>query len=202
MEQNHKKFISLFSGFKLVGIIILVLGIIGVGYFLNRNASRVDAEKPTQLTPKSSSRPIQTNPPIASQQINKSFDFPVNDAQGRQITTIKYVVQSADLQNQIVVKGQTATAIAGRAFLIINLKLTNNSDKDIQINTRDYLRLTVNGNDTEHLAPDIYNDPVDVQAISTKYTRAGFAINTTDKNLKLYVGEISGDKTPIQLNLQ
>lgn len=111
------------------------------------------------------------------------------------------VLTSAELQDEIVIKGQKANAVKGKEFLIINLKLTNNYSKTIQINTRDYIRLSVNKSD-EKLAADIHNDPVEVQAISTKYTRLGFPIDETDKNLTLYVGEINGKKESITLNLK
>lgn len=138
----------------------------------------------------------------ATQDINKDFEFPVKDDTGIKVASFKYTIESAELRDQIIVKGQTATAVNGRTFLIINLKITNDKDKAININTRDYIRLSVNGNKDEWLAPDIHNDPVEVQAISTKYTRVGFPINTSDKNLLLRVGEIDGDKQNIKLNLQ
>jgi hypothetical protein len=75
-------------------------------------------------------------------------------------------------------------------------------DKGIEINSRDYVRLIVDGNTKEMLAPEIHNDPVEAQAISTKYTRVGFPINTSDKNLVLQVGEINGPKQTIKLEFK
>lgn len=138
--------------------------------------------------------------PLAKQQINKDFNFSVKDNTGKEITKIKYTIQSAELDNQIIIKGQQATAITGRVFLIVNLAIVNSSDKDVQVLTRNYVRLSMNKS-SEMLAPDIHNDPVDVQPISTKLTRVGFPINTTDKSLVLSVGEISGQKEVINLSL-
>lgn len=70
------------------------------------------------------------------------------------------------------------------------------------MNTRDYVRLIIDGNQEEKLAPDIHNDPVEIQAISTKQTRLGFAIDDNDKSLALQVGEIDGEKEVIELNLR
>ena len=108
----------------------------------------------------------------------------------------------AELRKEILIKGQKATAIKGRIFLIINLKIVNTLKQGINVNARDYMRLTVNGNSNELLAPDIHNDPVEVQAISTKHTRVGFAINDNEKNYVLQVGEIDGGKESIKLNLK
>src|SRR3989338_8178820 len=88
----------------------------------------------------------------------------------------------------------------GKLFFIVNIKITNNLDKNLQINSRDYVRLVTNGNDAEKIAPDVHNDPVDAQAISTKTTRIGFAINDTDKDFVLQIGEIKGQKESISIN--
>lgn len=144
---------------------------------------------------------IQLPDAKSSQTLNKEFSFPIKDDKGAQISTIKFIVENAEKRDEIVVKGQPATAVSGRTFLILNLKIVNEFNQSIQINTKDYLRLTVNDKNTEYLAPDIHNDPVEVQAISTKFTRVGFPVNDTDKNLKLHVGEIKGEKTTVDLNL-
>lgn len=136
-----------------------------------------------------------------TQELNKEFRFPLRDEDGEEISELKYVLEKAELRDEIVVKGQRATAIAGRTFLIVNLKISNDFGQPIEIDTRDYIRLVVNDNEAELLAPDIHNDPVEVQAISTKYTRVGFPINTTDRNLKLRVGELQGEKEDVVLNL-
>lgn len=137
----------------------------------------------------------------ATQTLNKTFAFPLNDENGKELSKIKMTLTTAELRDQIVVKGQQATAIDGRIFLIINIKLSNDYSKAVAINTRDYIRLSVNGS-SEKMAADIHNDPVEAQAISTKFTRLGFPINDTDKDLTLYVGEINGKKEVIKLNLQ
>lgn len=139
--------------------------------------------------------------PLKTQKLNKSFTFPLKDDTGKTLSPLKFTLEDIELRTEIIVKGQKAEAVSGRAFLIVNLKIANDYDKSVQINARDYFRLSVNNSD-EKLAPEIHNDPVEVQAISTKYTRIGFPINITDKNLTLYVGEITGKKDTIKLNLR
>lgn len=139
--------------------------------------------------------------PVAEQLLNRSFDFPLRDGSGKEVSKLKYEIQSAELRNDIIVKGQRASAVKGRTFLIVNLKITNTFDKSVQLNSKDYIRLIV-GSSSEKLAADIHNDPVDVQAISTKYTRLGFPINDNEKSLILQVGEIEGPKQEIKLNLK
>ena len=131
--------------------------------------------------------------------INKEFTFPLKDAKGEKIAEVKYMVEKVELRDEIIVKGKRATAVKGRTFLLLNLKISNDYKQSITINTKDYVRLSVNGNEEEWLAPDIHNDPVEVQAISTKYTRVGFPINDSDKSLIIRIGEIEGEKEKIPL---
>ena len=144
---------------------------------------------------------VQLQPPLATETLNKEYAFSLRDSTGREVSKIKYEIISAEKRNEIIVKGQKATAVKGRSFLILNLKITNVYSKTVQIDARDYVRLMVNNSD-EKLAPDIHNDPVEVQAISTKYTRLGFPINESDTNLTIQIGEINGNKESIKLELK
>lgn len=135
----------------------------------------------------------------AKQVLNKTFYFPLKDAKGTEISKIVYTIQDAQLQDEIIVKGQRARAVKGRTFLVLNVKIKNDHKQTIEISSRDYVRLSLNDS-KELLAADIHNDPVQVQAISTKYTRIAFPINDSDKNLILHIGEISGKKEELELN--
>ena len=139
---------------------------------------------------------------IATTPLNKEFKFPLKNDKGETIEEIKYILENVELRDEIVVQGRKASAVSGRTFLILNLKIANDSSKTISMNTKDYVRLIVNNNENEPLSPSIHNDPVVVDAISVKPTRIGFAINETDKGLKIKVGEIKGDKTAIDINFK
>lgn len=132
-------------------------------------------------------------------QVNKEFQYPVKNEKGVEVTKMKYSVESAELRDEIIVKGQRATAIQGRLFLILTIKIINDYAKSLEINARDYVRLSMNGKDTELLAADIHNDPVLVQPVSTKYTRVGFPINDNDKDFVMHIGELSGKKEQVPL---
>jgi len=138
--------------------------------------------------------------PKATTSIDREFTFPLKNKDREEVSRIKFYIGQAELRDEIIIKGKKATAIKGRDFLVLNLKITNDFNQSIEIDTRDYVRLSVNGNENERLAPDIHNDPVEVQAISTKLTRIGIPVDEKDSNLVLFVGEIKGDKERVEIN--
>ncbi len=172
-----------------VAFIIIVVLILGVFLYFGRSGSGIIANIDNKPAP-SVAKVTRT--------IDKEFEFPIRDDKGTVVNVLKYKIESAQLYDSIIVKGQRARAVRGRTFLVLSLKLSNQHTQAIEIKTADYVRLSVN-NKNEFLAPDIHSDPVAVQPISTKYTRIGFAINETDKNLKIRVGEITGKKEEISI---
>lgn len=195
---NTKKSKKFFKNNKYLPFIVVVVLIAVIGTVAIRNTMQSNASTTAVL---GSNGQAEIAGPVAQQTLNKTFNFPLRDAQGKKVSDLKYEIQSAELRNEILVKGQKATAVEGRTFLILNLKITNSYDKSIQLNSKDYIRLTT-GSSPEKLAADIHNDPVDVQAISTKYTRLGFPINENESSLTLQIGEISGSKETIKLDLK
>ena len=147
-------------------------------------------------------RVVQYNqsPKILSQKnINKSFSFDLSSDTNKQ--TFTYTIQSATTQKEIILKGERADAVQGKAFFIVNLAITNPSDKEITITSRNYIRLQINKN-ADLLAADIHNDPVIIQPISTKYTRLGFTIDDAAHDFTLLVGALDQKKTPINVKLK
>ncbi len=178
-----------------IGLLVLPLAAAGLaaGWYF-RPFGRVN---------KTVASPVLTSAPdpglLKKTLINRWFTFPMRDNSGSEVTQISYGVDSAELRNEIILNGQTATAAPGRVFLIFNIRLRNDSSQPVQLATGDYVRLNTN-NGQDWLAPEINNDPVIVQAISTKLTRLGFPINQTATDFKLQVGEIKGDKTTFEVN--
>lgn len=203
---GFKRRLPSFSNFNLFNLssgkvfLIALTALIVLGlFFLSKIISTVIS------SPQSSLIDARTQLPAAkaNQTINKEFSFSLKDQKGTELSKLKVILENVELRNQIIVKAQKVTAISGRTFLVLNIKITNEFNQTVQINTRDYFRLSVNNKDKELLAPEIHNDPVEAQASSVKYTKLAFAINDSDKNLKLRVGELSDDKKAvIDLNLK
>lgn len=194
-SEGNKRFN--FYGSKLKKLLkTLLIVIIGLVIIFGISKAAENFQKQGELSEK-----VEVEKPKAKQEVNREFSFPLKDANGEQIGEVKYMVEKAELMDEIIVKGKRAKAVKGRTFLILTLKISNEYTQAIKMNTKDYVRLSVNDNRDEWLAPDIHNDPVEVQAISTKYTRLGFPINESDKNLVIRIGEIEGEKEEIPLNL-
>lgn len=183
-------FKNLFNNKKLIRIVVVSLLVVFAIFGISKVAGRFIG---------SPSKKVEVKGATATQEINREFVFPLKSGKGDEVGRVKYLIEKGELRDEIVVKGQRATAISGRVFLIFTLKISNEFNKAIEMNTKDYVRLSVNGNRDEWLAPDIHNDPVEIQAISTKYTRVGFPINEGDHDLILRVGEIDGEKEEIPL---
>lgn len=125
--------------------------------------------------------------------LDKEFSFNVYDQTKELSDPVRYVISSAQLTKQIIIKGQKANAVKGRTFLILNLKLVNDFDKSLFLNTRNYVRVQPSGTD-DRLAPEIHNDTVEVQPLSTKLTRIGLPVDENMKEFTMYVGELEGEK--------
>jgi hypothetical protein len=185
------------SSLRINRKLLIYLAII-VGLLITLFLGQKFLPKATQPLSASSSA-SQLKDAKTTQQINHELMIPIKNSKSEVVTEVKYTIQNAELRDEILVKGRKATAIDGRDFLVLNLKLVNSFNKPIEINTKDFVRLSV-GDNPELFAPSIHNDPLTLQAISTQNSRVGFAVNEQDKNLKLHIGEINGDKTTIDLN--
>lgn len=172
-------------------VAMALLAIIGVGKMLSNTRANTAGV--------TTGEKVSLAAPLATASVNQTFEFPLLDQNGNEASRIKYVLETAELRDEIIVKGQRARAVNGKAFLTISLKITNPYQQGISINSRDYVRLSVAGS-PELKAPSIHNDPVEVQAISTKESRVGFAVDQDQKQFTLYIGEIRGEKQVVELN--
>ena len=189
LRQFKRSRKSIFISLGVIIVIFLIVILINMGITKSNAQSGNTAAQKTQV--------VQ---PVSDQTINRDFQFSVKDKTGKVLTLFDYKILDAQFINEVVINGQKYNPIPGKTFLVINLQITNNFTQTITIAPRDYVRIMMN-NSKEKLAPDIYNDPVDVQAISTKPSKLALAVSTTDKDIQMQVGEITGTKTLIPLTL-
>jgi hypothetical protein len=149
------------------------------------------------LTPKSDDPELPENK-SETVLIGDTFTIPIKNPEVDMTEEIAYTLSSYEIAKEIMVNGQTAQAIPGRTFFVVDIQITNPLERVIEIKSSDYLKLSVNNSDS-YLAPDIHSDPLVVQPKSSKFTRLGFPINTSDKDFSLQFGEPDGAKEIIDL---
>ena len=180
-----------FLKYFVILIILVVAGLIIKSAFSFRSPSDV-AKSEDKLALK---------PAVSTKDINKDIAIKIKDQTGEEVDEITLHIDNIELRDEIIVQGQKASSVSGRTFLVVNMKLVNKMKQAVEVNTKDYLRLGVEGHNDEWLAPDIHNDPVLIQAISTKPTRVAFPVDETSRKFSLQVGEITGDKQKVELDL-
>ena len=135
-------------------------------------------------------------------EINKSFQFPAYTADRKLASKkVDFTVTTVEKTNEIIIKGKRATAVAGRAFLIVNLKISSDASDSLFLNSRNFIRIKSKDSD-DMLAPDIHNDTVEVQPQSTKITRVGVPIDAGTNEFTVYIGELDKvkDRTEIPVH--
>ena len=176
---------------SIFGVIaVIAIGVIGVRAVSNNSSN--DKQLGSTVRTQNNNSKVKGTQKI---EVGQSIKIPTGKNEEDFIT---YTIVDAELKDQIVLQGQTASAVEGKQFLVLNIKLSNNLEKKVVLNTRDNIRLSVNGS-SDRLAPNIHNDPVEVQPISDQITRLGFSVFKTDTDYKLYLGEISEEKIEIPL---
>lgn len=186
--QNLKGKMAKMNWKKILPVFIIVCTVLVVGTLA------VNLLKPTV---KSEDNRVTVQPAKATMTVKKEFAFPIKDEKGKEVTKLKLFVDTIDLRDEIIVQGQKAYPVQGKTFLVVDTRFRNDFNQPIEIKARDYFRLEVNGNDKDKLAADIHNDPVTIQPLSTKQVRLGFFINDTDKDMVLFVGELTGKKAEV-----
>lgn len=171
--------------------LVAAVSIIGVG-FLARNLLALGDNSSSQTTK------TILKAATANVEIQKDYQVSVLNEDGEEVDGVLMRLENAEVRDEIIVQGQKANSVAGRAFLVINMKLVNELEQAVEINTKDYLRLGIS--EAEWFAPDIHNDPVLVQAISTKPTRVAFPVDGGLRKFSLKVGEISGEKETVEID--
>ncbi|MDQ3099564.1 MAG: hypothetical protein M3Q44_07520 [bacterium] len=192
----------------LVGGVIVTAIIVGGVYFLNNSNNRSNASNSGNsgqvagLT--SNNKQAANNPKVI---LNKTYSTIALDVTGKPSKNkIDVIIKSAEKSQDILIKGQPATAKNGSAFLVLQVDLKNASNERLIISPLNLLRLIVDG---QKRAAEIYTEEVPqirgsvvVEPDSTKVTRVGFVLTSdiVSKAFKLQIGDVNAtDKTTIDL---
>lgn len=174
---------------KIALYLVALVVLIGVGRSVLKGAVKSD-----------STNDVEIAGPTETTTIDRTYQFPFYDETGEVVSDFQYILERAELRDEVLIQGRPAQAINGKTFLVVYIKIKNEYKGSLQLNAAEYVRLVVNGNEDELLAPEMNSDPVQIQAISTKTTRIGFPIDASQiDDLKLQIGEIDGEKDIIEV---
>jgi hypothetical protein len=141
----------------------------------------------------------ETNRPSQKITLNKNFEFIALDSSKDEEEKIEMTLTTAEITNEVLVQDKTFRSKDDKAFLIVNLELKNDNERQLNIFPGDLVRLMV-GSEDKKFAPDLHNNVVLIRPISTKIDRLGFVIQTGTKDLKLLVGAVDAKKETVPLN--
>lgn len=132
---------------------------------------------------------IDTNPPkilgktTSFIAIDKELTLPTtNNSNSPQITL---TLVSAEITDQILIGTQKAKASDDKTFLVLEAKLTNQSDKDLQVDLAEAIKLKQI--EKTSITATFDNDPLTIPSGSTITTLLGFALTKPTDLLTLLV---------------
>jgi hypothetical protein len=187
----------------VVVLTILLLISISVIYFVYTEKSSGTASIPqtnTQKIPFSGTTETIPSPSPSANlvNLNKKYTFPIYDSASAKVGEILFVIKDVERTKEITVGNQKATTVGDRDLIVLNIELTSTQNLAAMVNTRNYVRLKVNGED-KLIAPEFHGDPVDLQPQSSKDTRVAFSISEKDADVVLQIGELEGKKDLIKI---
>lgn len=174
---------------KIISVLLLVLLVIISGFYFSKISKPNSTAPSVDLSEKAK--------PILETKIDKSFDFLIKKGTKDKFN-IK--IEKADIVKLVTAKKNPIVPKQGEAFLLIYLQIENNLTSSLSINTQNYFRL-VDVNDKK-FAPDFFNTAVPVAAISVKSDQIGFVVKEGQKDFKLQVGEIDGEKQLVDIKFE
>ena len=113
---------------------------------------------------------------------------------------LKVNLVNAEIANSLLIQGKRAKTREGKTFLIINMEVENTYAVPLYSFPVDLLRLV--REDDKRIAPSVHQGTVEVRPISTKKSNVGFVVDPNDKDFKLEVGEVSGEKEILELSFK
>jgi hypothetical protein len=142
-------------------------------------------------------------PEVITTQVGRSFEFTAlnpkgekADADGNEYKVVMGI-PTAEKTDQVLIKGQPASAKGEKTFLVLNLEIDNASTEKRYIAPVNLIRLV---NDQGRMfAPDVHSDMVEIQPISTKISRVGFVVLKSQKKFLIKVGELDGEKQDLEI---
>lgn len=168
-------------------LILVTIGIIGaIGWYVGMRKPSVEVE-------------ANSNTKIAEASINQTFSFDGQAATGKIAGKLKMVVDKVEVNSEVLIQGKPATVRGDKAFLVLNLEFENAETQTQYISPVDLIRLV--GENDKKFAPDVHSEVIEVRPISVKLAKVGFVVQEGQKNFKIQIGSIEGQKQTIEFQV-
>lgn len=181
----------------IIAVVVIILAVSGGMMFLRNNSETNTQVQGAQTTSQ------DTKIEIEKTEINKIYEVKALNTQGKEAKDrVTMNIKSGEKTNEILVKGQPATAKGDSRFLVLNIDLTNSSKERLIVAPLDLVRLII---DDQKRAAEIYSEEtqlkgsVVVEPDSSKTTRVGFVLteDIVKKPKSIQVGEVNEESKEV-----
>ncbi len=178
-KTNLKKIALLFA------VLVLLVGGVSQVILQKRSFTTTTQAKPAIITT-----------------VGKSFDFTAyeigkNTSIQSNANKVKFTIVSAELQNEIKVKGEPRKAPDGKTFLMMRFELNNETTKRLSFISPDYIRLVGEGD--KKYSPDFHNGVVVLDPLSVRNDLNSFVVDAKQKKFTFLIGELDKTKEKIEI---
>lgn len=133
----------------------------------------------------------------ATARVGKSFKFPAARVGKKGEEEVTFTIVSAELKDEIKVKGTPSRAESGKLFLVLRFEIENNTSERLSLTSSDFIRLL--REEEKKFAPDFHNATIIVDPLSIRKDLVSFIILQNERNFTFSVGELEGEKETVEI---
>lgn len=186
-----KKIKKLLSGKNLIIVAVIVLVIALGAWFFTRSKSNSTSANSEETF-------VSSGGPTAP--LNKKIAFPIRDNNGK-TTGTNLTVNFTNLErtSKVIYNGRPLIARESKDFIVANMEIENTTKDRLTVRPVDFIRLVDASG--KNYAADFQTSAIKVEPLSTKRTRTIFIVDESQKNLKFLIGEINGNREPVEVTI-
>lgn len=143
-------------------------------------------------------QPASVKPAKATTEVKKSFKFSASKIAGKGEEEVNFTITTAELKDEIKVKGVPRKANKGNLFLLLRLEIENESTNRLSLTPADLIRLV--GENEKKFAPDFHNATIIIDPISVRKDLVSFIVSQEQRKFTLLVGELEKEKEKVEVN--
>ena len=179
-----------FTSSKLFKLLFVLL-ILFIGYRLVIRPRFFQKETTVQT-------PAPGKPAKATAEVKRSFEFPAPRVGKKGEKEVTFTLVSAELKDEIKVKGVPRKAGKDSLFLLLRLEIENETTDKLSLTPSDFIRLV--SKEEKKFAPDFHNATIIIDPLSVRKDLVSFIVPKDEKNFTLLVGELEEEKETVEIS--